>query len=111
MWLRVLLEFTLLSVAMAYHSTEWKHLKCVRSLSLLTDPNINIWRELNLETPEINLKIKSAREDEKKMPCSYKAEVSIPYSYWWVGDKPSEEGDSRELRSRHSDVSGSKLIK
>jgi len=95
-----LIEFTLLSVAMAYHSTEWKHLKCVRSLSLLTDPNINIWRELNLETPEILLKIKCYHGEDKPSTTTYEAVEPVPYSFWWIGDDTSKEGDPRELRSR-----------
>ena len=108
MWLRVLLEFTILSVVMAYNSREWKHLKCVRSLSALTDPNINIWRELNLETPEIFIKIKCHHNGgEGGSITTYGALEPVPYSVWWVGDETSEEGDSRALRSRRSGVNRS----
>lgn len=101
-------------------STEWKRLECVRSIGALTD--LNIWKDLNLVAPKINLIIvqwddvsngqkdnrtENQRKKDRKENGFYT--VSIPYSYWWVGDEISEGSDCQELRSRHSDVNGSKL--
>ena len=80
-------------------------------MSALTDPNINIWRELNLETPEIFIKIICYHPaGENSSTTTYEAVEPVPYSFWWVGDDTSEKGDPRELRSRRSDVNGSNFI-
>ena len=97
----MLVESTILSVILAYHSKEWQYLKCVKSMSPITSGKINIWKEIDLETPELSFKIERYVYDTEGTELrTTVTKESIPYTSWWVGDETSEGGDSRELRSR-----------